>query len=99
MILDRAVAGKGNEDQDVGDGTQQVGCSGIEAAPQNTGDGEPSEENMAQFAKAIHLYQKKEHRCFQCWSANHLIHDCPKDLDHTAGVTLNSKEGMATKGA
>ena len=46
------AAMEGDEDWDVG-----AGCSGIEeAGPQDTSDGKPSEEYMAQFAKAVDLY-------------------------------------------
>ena len=48
MVLGRAAAVEGNEDWDVGDDAQAVGCSGIEeAGPQDTSDGEPSDEYMA----------------------------------------------------
>ena len=48
MVWGRAAAMVGDEDQDVGDGTQESGCSGVEGAgPQDTGDGEHSEEYMA----------------------------------------------------
>ena len=70
-----------------------------EAGPQDTGDGEPSEEYIAQFLKAVDLYQEKDHRCFQYGSTNHLIYECLKDSDSTADVPLNSKEETAMKGA
>ena len=37
-------------------------------------------------------------RCFQCGSADHLIHNCLKDSDGATCVPLNSKEGTAMKG-
>ena len=98
-VSGRAAAVESNEGWDIGDDAQDMDCSGIkEAGPQDTSDGKPSKEYMAQFAKAVDLYQQKEHRCFWCGSANHLICNCPKDPDGAAGVPLNSKEGMAKKG-
>ena len=56
---------EGNEDQDVINDTQEAGCFGIEqAGPQDIGASEPSQEYMDRFAKAVDLYQQKDHRCF-----------------------------------
>ena len=50
------------------------------------------------FANAVELYQKKNHNCFRSNSPDHLVKDCPKDLNKVARkVNLNAKEGM-TKG-
>ena len=98
--MGRAAAVEGDENWDVGDGAQGAGSSGVEeAGSQDTGDGKPSEEYMAWFAKAVNLYQQKECMCFWCGSADHLICDCPKDSDGTTGFPLNSKEGMSEKAA
>ena len=64
-VLGRDAAVEGDGDWDVGDDAQEAGFFGTEeAGPQDTSAGEPNEEYMAQFAKAIDLYQQKEHRCF-----------------------------------
>ena len=60
MVSGRAAAVEGNEDKDVGNGNQEVGCSCMEeVGPQDISDGEPSEECMAQFIKAVDLYQQR----------------------------------------
>ena len=88
-----------NEGWDARDDAYEMSCSGIErAGPQDTSDSKPGEEHMAWFAKVVDLYEQKECRCFQCGSANHLIHKCVKDSDGTTGVPLNYKEGMTMMG-
>ena len=55
-------------------------------------------ENIADFAKAVELYQKENKNCFRCGSPDHFIQDCLKDVSRpTQKVYLNMKEGMAKK--
>ena len=67
--------------------------------PGKVGSTDHSVDNIIQFANAVELYQKKNHNCFRCASADHLVKDCPKDLGKTARkVGLNLKERTAKKG-
>ena len=73
---------------------EDVGTTG------EVGDVDPSLLGYtAQFANVLELHQKKNHNCFGCGSPDHLVKDCPKELEKTTWkVGLNVKEGMVKKG-
>ena len=48
------------------------------------GETDQSIEHIIHFTKVIKLYQKKNRNCFGCGSPDHLICDCPKDLNQSA---------------
>ena len=41
---------------------------------------------IIQFTNTVELYQKQNHNFFGCGSPDHLVKDCPKDLEKLQGI-------------
>ena len=48
------------------------------------GGADQSVAYIVHFANVVKLYQKKNQNCFGCSSPDHLMRDCPKDLNKSA---------------
>ena len=82
------------------EGEEEVESSeGDLETPSEIGEADQPLSYIIQFANAVEIYQKKNQNCFRCSSPDHLVTDCPKDLDRIARkASLNAKEGMTKKG-
>ena len=49
------------------------------------GNVDPSLGYIVWFTNAVELYQKKNCNCFGCGSLDHLVKDCPEDLEKLQG--------------
>ena len=71
---------------------------GVEVSGGAGGTDQPMEYIIC-FTQVVELYQQKNRSCFECGSPNHLMQDCPKDINKSAWkADLNTKEGTAKKG-
>ena len=89
---DLSVKLEGEEEAEYSEGEDQETPTEIGGADQ------PISYNV-HFTNAVKLYQKKNWNCFGCYSPDHLVKDCAKDLSKfTRKVSLNAKEGTRKKG-